>query len=334
MVYSAADWPIAAALLPFPPVDATGRSIQNADASVWQSVLREVADAGFRHADLTDTWLRVGDLSRDRLDELASVAASVNLGLPAVSAIRRSVLDAEHAESNLAYLHRTLDAAAYLGCEVVSVGLHQALTPAQQSQLWFWTVSGHKDPVGDADRWALAVRRFRELGQHAAEVGLLLSLELYEDTYLGTADSAVRLVEDIGLPNVGLNPDIGNLIRLHRPVESWREIAEKTLPYANYWHMKNYARDEDRAADYYVAIPTPMESGVINYREAFRIALSAGFQGVLCVEHYGGDGLSVSATNESYLRSRILPRTKDYALGTSKVLQGRQVPRRDLFASA
>ncbi|WNY35397.1 hypothetical protein Q9Q99_13040 [Curtobacterium flaccumfaciens] len=48
----------------------------------------------------------------------------------------------------------------------------------------------------------------RELGEHAASVGLPMALELYEDTYLGTADGAVRLVEEIGLDNVGLNADV------------------------------------------------------------------------------------------------------------------------------
>ena len=56
--------------------------------------------------------------------------------------------------------------------------------------------------------------------------------------------------------------------------------------------MKNYIRDEDVARTRYVAMPAPMESGLINYREAFKVALSVGFQGMLCTEHYGGDGLS------------------------------------------
>ncbi len=175
--------------------------------------------------------------------------------------------------------------------------------------------------------------RLRELGRHAAEVGVLLSLEMYEDTYLGTADQSVQLVQDIGLANVGINPDIGNLIRLHRPIEDWREMVAKTLPYSNYWHMKNYIRDEDVARDTYVAMPAPMESGLISYREAFKVALSAGFQGILCTEHYGGDGLSVTASNQDYLRRQVLPKTDGYALGRSQVAQGRQQPAATSLAS-
>jgi hypothetical protein len=50
------------------------------------------------------------------------------------------------------------------------------------------------------------------------------------------------------------------------------------------------------------------------------MAIANGFQGVFCVENYGGDGLSVCASNERYLR-RILPKRADYALGESRVQQ-------------
>lgn len=326
MAYTAENWPITAALLQFPGVDAAGTQINDADAASWAAVLQEVKDAGFTNADLTDSWVRPGDLSRARLAEFKQTAENVGIGIPVISAIRRSVIEERNWEANLAYSHRTIEAAAELGCEVVSFGLHQAITAEQQKQLWFWTVEGHKDPVGDKETWGRAVTRLRELGRHAAEAGILLSLEMYEDTYLGTADSSVQLVHDIGLYNVGLNPDLGNLIRVHRPIEDWREMVAKTLPYSNYWHMKNYIRDEDVARGSYVAMPAPMESGLINYREAFRIALSVGFQGILCTEHYGGDGLSVTASNQDYLRRRVLPKTDGYTLGQSQVAQGRQKP--------
>ncbi|MEV4689494.1 sugar phosphate isomerase/epimerase family protein [Microbacterium sp. LWH3-1.2] len=315
---SSKDWPIAAAMLPLGdahPVDGPESSAQR-----WLTDLMEVSDEGFSEVDLTDSWTRYGDLDGDHVEALRDCLRSTGLTPASLSAIRRSVIDEQHGQEHLAYAHRTIDFAAELGIPIVSVGLHRALTPSQREQLWFWTAEGHRDPFGDDDAWALAVGRLRELGRHADEAGLLLSLEMYEHTFLGSAESSVRLVEDIGLDAVGLNPDIGNLIRLHEPVEDWRAIAEATMPYANFWHVKNYSRDEDVAAGLYSTVPTSLELGVINYREAVKIALRAGFQGVICVEHYGGDGLSVSATNRDYLRDRVLPR-REYAAGSSRVRQ-------------
>ncbi len=116
-----------------------------------------------------------------------------------------------------------------------------------------------------------------------------MALEMYEDTYLGTADSAVRLVDEIGLDNVGLNPDVANLIRLHRPVESWRELYAKTLPYANYWHVKNYMRDEAADGSWATSVPTTMKAGLIDYRQVIRDAVELGFDGIILTEQYGGE---------------------------------------------
>ncbi|MDN4641487.1 TIM barrel protein [Agreia sp. PsM10] len=320
MLYSADTWPITVALLQFPAIARDGTRAQDATPDAWATAFRQVARAGFSSVDLTDVWVRAADLSPGRLTDFADAALDAGLTTPAISLIRRSVLHARHGDDNLAYSHRAIDAAAALGAGVVSVGLHQELTDEQKDQLWFWTVTGHQDPVGDPDMWDRAVRRLGELGRHAAEVGVLLSLEMYEDTYLGTADSAVHLVEDIGLESVGLNPDTGNLLRLHRAIDDWRDLLERTLPFANYWHVKNYQRDEDRKSGRYSAMPSTLEGGVINYREALDIAISSGFQGVICCEQYGGDGLSVSGTNQRYLRS-VLPETGDYDVPSSRRLQ-------------
>jgi sugar phosphate isomerase/epimerase len=323
---TAQNWPIAAAALPFPGRTADGRSVTAAGPESWIGPLTEVADAGFDRIDITDSWLRVGDLTPERLSDLTAVAGEAGVVPTSISAIRCSVIDHAGGDENLAYSHRTLDAAAALGIETVSFGLHQALTPQQQEQLWFWTVEGHRDDPAD---WDLAVSRLQELGRHAADLGILVSLEMYEDTFLGTADSAVRLVQEIGMDNVGLNPDIGNLVRLHRPIEPWWELVEKTVPYANFWHVKNYARDEDAARGAYFAVPAPMQYGLIDYRRAFAFAIEQGFQGVICVENYGGDGLSVCADNRDYLRRHVLPKREGYTLGTSRVRQ----PRHDGGAS-
>ncbi|MFJ2552243.1 sugar phosphate isomerase/epimerase family protein [Microbacterium sp. NPDC087591] len=319
MAFTAEDWPIAAAMLPFAAHLPFGAG-EDALRREWSTTLQEVADAGFAHVDLTDSWLRYGDLDARGREALRAALADAGLGASSVSAIRRSVIEQGAGEENLAYSHRTLEFAAEFGIGVVSVGLHQALTPRQREQLWFWTVEGHRDRPDDAEAWALAVRRFRELGAHAADLGILLSLEMYEHTFLGTAASAVRMVEEIGMREVGLNPDVGNLIRLHEPIEDWREVVALTAPFTNFWHVKNYTRDEDPISGLVTTAPAYLESGLIDYRAAFRIAIASGFQGVICTEHYGGDGLSMSAANRDYLRGRILPR-RPYEPGTSRVAQ-------------
>ncbi len=326
MAYTAENWPITAALLQFPGTDAQGTHINDAEASAWAEVLTEVKDAGFTNADLTDSWVRPGDLSSARLAEFKQTADNVGIGIPVISAIRRSVIEEGTGKRTWPTATAPSTPPPSLAARLSPSGCTRPSPPSSRSSSGSGPSKGYKDPVGDKETWGKAVTRLRELGRHAAEVGVLLSLEMYEDTYLGTADSSVQLVQDIGLANVGLNPDIGNLIRLHRPIEDWREMVAKTLPYSNYWHMKNYIRDEDVARDTYVAMPAPMESGLINYREAFKVALSVGFQGILCTEHYGGDGLSVTASNQDYLRRQVLPKTDGYALGQSQVAQGRQQP--------
>lgn len=290
------SWPIAAAMLPFP-------ASQDLGPAVWGRQLSEVAHEGFTEVDLTDNWVRIGDLGRDRVEELAAVVGRAGMTPVAVSAIRRSVIDPEHGDDNLAYSHRVLEAAAAIGTRVVSFGLHRPLTPAQRQAFWFWTEQGPQDPT-DPETWRRAVQRLRELGTHAAELGISMSLEMYEDTLLGTSTSAVRIVHDIGLDNVGLNPDLGNLYRLHRPVEDFLEAVERCMPHANYWHVKNYFRSED-AQGRYATVPAPLATGSANYRRAIQIAVDHGFAGPFCVEHYGGDGLTVSAGNRDYIRRML-----------------------------
>lgn len=301
---TASDWPIAASTLPFPGVSRRGLDATTGGPDAWLPPLREIRRCGFEHVDLTDNWTRIADLDASQLSAFGQCLDETGVTAASVSLVRASVIDDVHGDANLAYSHRALDAAATLGITTVSVGLHQALTDQQRQQLWFWTVEGHHDRP---ERWDDAVTRLRELADHAQSLGIVLSLELYEDTFLGDAQTALRLLEDIGSEWVGINPDVANLVRLHRPVDSWREIFEAVLPYTNFWHIKNYTRDEDLARDQFTAMPAHLDVGIINYRWAFEVAIESGFQGVLCMENYGGDGLGVSAWNRDYLRNLVLP---------------------------
>ena len=306
-------WQLASCALGLPSSDENGVPATHAGTEFWRRHLDDVAAEGFSALEISDAWIRVADLDRMQRSELAAVAVDAGISIPAVHIQRASVIDPKDSVRNLAYHHASIDAAAELGASVYSTGLHYPFNEAQLAALWFWTAQGPKDPSDAATR-DLAVLRIRELGQHAADRGLLLSLELYEDTYLGTGEGAVRFVQDVGLDNVGLNPDVGNLIRLHRPIESWLDLFEQTLPYANYWHVKNYLRDESADGSRIFAAPSTLRDGVINYRKVLDIADRVGYRGIITCEHYGGDSLSVCAENRRYLThliSRIDDRSAD-----------------------
>ena len=301
MTYTAEDWPIAVGMMPFGNLDSQGGPIQDASAEEWAKQLREVRRLGFTEVDPMDAWLRVADLEAARLTEFTDVLADVGLTIPAISTSRRSVMDAEHGEEHLAYGHRLLDVAAELEVKTVSFGFFQALTQDQQDALWFWLVDGYRDP-DDAEMRATAASRIRELAEHAQTNGQQISLEMYEDTYVGTCDSAVAFLEEVGHDACGLNPDLANLIRLHRPIEPVQAMFDKVLPYANYWHVKNYSRDEDPASGVITTFPVPMEQGLINYRSVIGQAIGLGYSGAFFCEHYGSDSLGVCARNREYIR--------------------------------
>jgi sugar phosphate isomerase/epimerase len=299
--YTADSWPIAAAMLPFGGLDSRGGPIQDADPEEWARQLRLVARLGFTEIDPTDTWVRVADLGPDRLADFQAVLADAGLTIPAISTSRRSVMDPERGAEYLDYSHRLLDVAAELGVPMVSFGFFQAFSPAQEKALWFWLEQGWQDDESPEAR-ATAAGRIRELAEHAAANDQQITLEMYEDTYVGSCDQAVEFLHEVDHPACGLNPDIGNFIRLHRPIEPVTAMFEKVLPYANYWHVKNYSRDEDPATGTVTTFPVPMDFGLINYRAAITRALELGFRGAFLCEHYGSDGLGVIARNRAYVR--------------------------------
>ena len=299
--YTAENWPIAAAMLPFGSVDSHGGPIHDAEPEEWAKHLNLVARSGFTEVDPTDTWVRVGDLTPERLTEFQSVLKDAGLTIPAISTSRRSVVDPEHGKEYLEYSHRLLDVAATLGVPMVSFGFFQALKPAQQKALWFWLADGWHDDESPEAR-SRAASLIRELAEHAQSNGQQITLEMYEDTYVGTADGAVQFLEEVGHEACGLNPDIGNFVRLHRPLEPVQDMLDKLLPYANYWHVKNYLRDEDPETGQVMTFPVPMEFGLINYRAAITQAVGLGFRGAFLCEHYGSDAITVIGKNRAYVR--------------------------------
>ena len=268
----------------------------------WARELSELRAAGFEAIDLVDSWLSPALMSEHQLSELRAVLTSCDLALAGVSVIRCSVIDPADGDRNLDFTLSSLEAAARLGASIVSIGLHRPLLPAQKESQ-FWMVPGPRDDRSD-ETWALAIERIGRVAARAAELGLEVTLELYEDTLLDSTAGAVRIIEGVGAANLGINPDIGNLIRVPGTLAAgWVEILRGSLKYMNYWHVKNYIRLEHPQAGIVLSYPTELAFGVIDYREAVRIALTHGYAGPICIEHYEGDALGAIASGRRYLQT-------------------------------
>jgi sugar phosphate isomerase/epimerase len=296
------DWPIGAAMLQFPSLTPRGIPIRQAGEEHWRGQLDRIKRLGFDWVEIPSAWLPIGEMEPSERSALVAVIRDVGLTVCATSVVRQSIIEPRDWKEHLADTHRAIDATAEIGSSVICLGLQEPLTAEQAAVPWFWTKPGRTNPDDD-DTWRDAVMRYRELAEHAAEVDIAISLEVYEGTYLGSADSAVAFMADIDRENVGLNPDLGNLIRAQRPIEPWEAMAVKLLPLANYWHVKNYARAEDSALGVYLTTPISLANGLIDYRIAVAFAIASGFRGPILCENYGGDGLAVSAENARYLRS-------------------------------
>jgi sugar phosphate isomerase/epimerase len=298
-MYTADTWPIAANMLGFGNRAPDGGHIRDAPSTVWASQLRQVRELGFDYIDPTDAWVPLAALSDSRIEEFRTVLSDTGLAISSISMTRNSVVDVAHGQQNLADARRLIDLAPSFGATIVNTGFMQEITPEQSGHIWFWLVEGHVDDPALRD---LAVERIRQLGDHARANGIELSLEMYEDTYIGTPDEAVRFIQDVDHDAVGLNPDLGNLIRLHRPMPHFGEMFAKVLPYSNFWHIKNYSRDFDPATGAYSSAPLPLKYGYINYRQIIRLAIELGYTGPFCCEHYGSDSLGVCAENREYIQ--------------------------------
>jgi len=280
------------------------RPLRELGPAEWARELDEIRAGGFDAIDLADSWLAPASLEPTELSELHHALLDADISVAGLSIARRSMIDPVHGDANLDYAHRSVECAAALDAPVVNIGFHRPLLP-EQLRTQFWMVPGAADDRGE-ETWRLAVDRVREIAVHAAALELRVSLELYEETLLDSSEHAVRMVEDVGEPNVGINPDLGNLVRVPAALQKgWVDILRECLPYMSYWHVKNFIRLEHPRAGVFLSYPTELGVGVIDYREAFRLALDAGYDGAICVEYYDGDALGTAIRSREYIE-RVL----------------------------
>jgi sugar phosphate isomerase/epimerase len=270
------------------------------DPAAWAGELAQIAELGFGHVDLVSAWVSPGELDDTALDRLGEALATAGLEPTGVSLVRASMIDPDDGDANFELSQATLEATARLGAPLLSVGFHRPLRGAQLEGP-FWMSPAPLDDPGDAN-FAKATDRLAALSARAAELGLELALELHEGTLLDRGERIRRILETVGAPNLGVNLDLGNLVRVPgRLVESWQETLAACAADVSYTHLKNYIRMEDPARGPAVSAPCGVADGEIDYRAVVSTLVAAGYRGPLCIEHYGGDPFWVMEKAREYL---------------------------------
>ena len=122
-------------------------------------------------------------------------------------------------------------------------------------------------------------RMFSDAAAIAARAGVKLALENHIDY---NSDEILQLLKDVNSPNLGVNFDSGNFLRvLDDPVEAMRKLAPHVLA----THIKDLRPVKGVPADawhFFSCVPTG--DGLIQNEELARILSRTGYQGFLAVE--------------------------------------------------
>ncbi len=209
---------------------------------------------------------------------------------------------------------QTVRFAAWVGSSVANMGI---TTPPTQPHAPGVGNTGDVASQGgsrtaseeDFERTAAA---FREVGDLAADVGIDISIEVHQHSIADNSWAALHLLDLIDRPNVGANPDLGNIYWTYDVPEETSEAAILALaPRAKYWHCKNLMRIHIPQLNQAIFQRVPLPDGEIDYRFAITAMHAAGYAGYLAIEglqlgdQIAGDG-----------------RSADYARGILRELEG------------
>lgn len=260
-----------------------------------------VAREGFGGVDISDSW------GFDQFDSRAAsatraLATERGLAVATVSCMGRTLCHAELGESNAAALERALEVAGWLDCPNVNVALGNPRTPGVAPRMGAPDSPGGSRGAREAD-FAVTARRLRRIARLAQPRGIALSIEMHDRGLPDTSATLLRILREVGEPNVGANPDLTNGYRAYDvPPESWREALVALAPHANLWHVSNMQRVNFPEISRSAFMERPLADGDLDYRWAVRTMRAAGFDGWMVVEYKGtGDAYACICASKRYL---------------------------------
>lgn len=269
------------AFYPFDDHGGPGNELPPADIRrVWLPSLHargfEGVEVGVQPRGTSDAT--IGDLGKELAD--AGVPAAVIRGGGGFASPRAAHSSRERVE-------RAIHQAHAIGCNLVNMTVS---TPASDPTGPGANGVGERISQGgsryatEAD-FEITAHHMREVGKIAAGLGVSIAIEMHQHSIADNSWSTLHLLDLIGLPNVGCNPDLGNLYWCYEePEESVERCIVALAPRAKYWHCKQLIRvhvPEVQKA-YYIKVPLP--DGDMDYRFAVAAMFGAGYTGAMAIE--------------------------------------------------
>ena len=210
---------------------------------------------------------------------------------------------------NRARLARGVDLAARIGAGVLNTLINAPLAPelpGAASGVGELVSQNSSRDAAESD-YRINAEGIADAADRAADLGVAISIELHQNTLCDNSWSMIHLLELVDRPNVGANPDLGNVYWTYEtPEESCEEAILALAPHANYWHMKNLVRVPLPGMQRAFYLRRPIPDGEINYRFAVAAMLDAGYDGCFGVEGMiAGDQLTDDARSLQRIRSLI-----------------------------
>ncbi len=277
----------------FPPASET---------DLIQEYLEKVKAIGFDGIELPAALAE--SFTAAQLDNLRRVLRDLDLPCAAVRG-GGGMHDPHVAAANRERLESAVQFAAEMGADVLNATVTTPpRDPGGPGSFVGDPVSQGSSRLASAGDFEQSADGLREVADLAADVGICISIEVHQHSIADCSWAALHLLDLIDRPNVGANPDLGNIYWVYDTPEETTEAAIVALaPRAMYMHCKNLVRVHIPELRHSIFLRVPLPDGDIDYRFAIAAMHDAGFDGYLAVEGArDGDQLTSDARSLTYVR--------------------------------
>ena len=266
------------------------------DSDNRQQFLKKAKEIGFEGIELPR--MTISDTEVDTLRSQLEDA-----GMPCV-AVRGGggAADPRVAAGNKQAMINAVNFAAKIGAEVVNSTVTTPPTdPNGKGTYRGESVSQGSSRQSSSIDFEQTASAISEVASHADDLNVSISIEVHQNSIVDNSWSALHLLSLIDAPNVGINPDLGNIYWTYDiPEETCEDAIVALASRVNYWHCKSLYRVHIPDLETAIYVQVPLPDGEIDYRFAITALLDVNYDGYLAIEgvRYGDqfhqDGRSVA----------------------------------------